>query len=157
MQILDGKETARQIRQELEAETAALKAQGVEPALTVILVGDDPASQIYVRNKERGCRQVGIKSNTIRLPKETTEAELLGLIERLNNDPLVHGILVQLPLPGGIAQQKVIGRIPSHQPGETLDWPGWVPFLYSVWNYGASPPLRDSHFRPGSRGCGQEQ
>jgi methylenetetrahydrofolate dehydrogenase (NADP+)/methenyltetrahydrofolate cyclohydrolase len=111
MQILDGKETARQIRQELEAETAALKAQGVEPALTVILVGDDPASQIYVRNKERGCRQVGIKSNTIRLPKETTEAELLGLIERLNNDPLVHGILVQLPLPGGIAQQKVIDAI----------------------------------------------
>lgn len=111
MQILDGKETAKSIRKELKAEILALTERGIEPALTVILVGDDPASQVYVRNKERACQEVGIKSRTIRLPKETTQAELLGLIEKLNHDPQVHGILVQLPLPEGIAERKVIDTI----------------------------------------------
>lgn len=111
MQILDGKATAKQIQGELSAEVQALKDKGIHPSLTVILVGDDPASQVYVRNKERACQKVGIESRTIRLPKETQEAELLSLIEKLNRDPDVHGILVQLPLPEGISEEKVICTI----------------------------------------------
>ena len=111
MRILDGKATANQIRQELKAEVLTLKEQGIEPQLAVILVGEDPASQVYVRNKERGCKEVGIGSRTIRLPEDTPEAELLSLIRQLNGDPGVHGILVQLPLPRGIDEQKVIDTI----------------------------------------------
>jgi len=99
------------MRAELGAEIEALKRQGVTPGLTVVLVGENPASQVYVRMKGRACEEAGIKSDTIRLPDTTSEADLLDLVDRLNADPSVHGILVQLPLPKQINEQRVLLRI----------------------------------------------
>lgn len=109
--IINGKEVAQDIRAELAKEVAALKEKGVFPALTVILVGDDPASQSYVKGKMRGCEEVGIRSEVIRMPDTTSQAELLETVERLNQNPNVHGILVQLPLPPQIADKAVIDAI----------------------------------------------
>jgi methylenetetrahydrofolate dehydrogenase (NADP+)/methenyltetrahydrofolate cyclohydrolase len=109
--IIDGKAIAAQIRGDIAKQVAELTAQGKTPGLEVILVGDDPASAVYVRNKERACKEVGINSTVHRLPAETTREELLGLIERLNNDPTVHGILVQLPLPSHLDEEEVINAI----------------------------------------------
>lgn len=109
--LIDGKLIATQIKEELREKVNALKAQGIEPGLAVILVGDNSASQVYVRNKKTACEFVGIKSFSYELPSETSEAELLGLIDTLNADPNVHGILVQLPLPKHLDEQKVILRI----------------------------------------------
>jgi methylenetetrahydrofolate dehydrogenase (NADP+)/methenyltetrahydrofolate cyclohydrolase len=110
--VLDGKATAKEIRGEVAEGCAALKAEtGVVPGLTVVLVGDDPASQVYVRNKERAATRAGIKSEVIRLPATASEAEILAQVEKLNADPAVHGILVQLPLPDGVDEQKVIETI----------------------------------------------
>lgn len=109
--IIDGKAIAASIRQGLKSEVAELAAQGAEPGLAVILVGENPASQVYVRNKIRACAEVGIRSIEKRLPAETSEAELLSLIGSLNSDPSVDGILVQLPLPRHISNEKVIDAI----------------------------------------------
>ncbi|HBN97344.1 MAG TPA: bifunctional methylenetetrahydrofolate dehydrogenase/methenyltetrahydrofolate cyclohydrolase FolD [Firmicutes bacterium] len=109
--IIDGKGIAAEIRGDLAKQVAELTAQGKTPGLEVILVGDDPASTVYVRNKERACKEVGINSTVHRLPAETTREELLGLIERLNNDTAVHGILVQLPLPSHLDEDEVINAI----------------------------------------------
>ena len=98
-QILDGKALAGKIREELKQEVQQLSSSGVISSLTVILVGEDPASQVYVRNKERAATEVGIHSNVIRLAEETTQEELLEYVNTLNLDDSVHGILVQLPLP----------------------------------------------------------
>ncbi|WP_406676330.1 bifunctional methylenetetrahydrofolate dehydrogenase/methenyltetrahydrofolate cyclohydrolase FolD [Moorella sp. ACPs] len=110
-QILDGKQIAAAVREEVKQEVARLKEQGITPGLAVVLVGDDPASQVYVRNKHRACEEVGIYSVVHRLPRETTQAELLDLIKQLNNDPQIHGILVQLPLPEHIDEKTVIDAI----------------------------------------------
>ncbi|MDI9485129.1 MAG: bifunctional methylenetetrahydrofolate dehydrogenase/methenyltetrahydrofolate cyclohydrolase FolD [Bacillota bacterium] len=110
-QIIDGKAIAAEIRSELAKQVAELAAQGKTPGLDVILVGEDPASKVYVRNKERTSKEIGINSTVHRLPEETTREELLGLIEKLNNDPTVHGILVQLPLPGHLDEEEVINTI----------------------------------------------
>ena len=111
-QCLDGKATAKAIRAEVAIECEALlKRSGVRPGLTVVQVGEDPASSIYVRNKERSARRVGMTSEILRLPAEATQAELLKTIERLNADAEVHGILVQLPLPDGIDSQQIIEAI----------------------------------------------
>ncbi|QGP94069.1 Bifunctional protein FolD protein [Neomoorella glycerini] len=110
-QILDGKQIAAEVREEVKQEVARLKEQGITPGLAVVLVGDDPASQVYVRNKHRACEEVGIYSVVHRLPAETTQAQLLELITQLNNDPQIHGILVQLPLPGHIDEKTVIDTI----------------------------------------------
>lgn len=109
--LIDGKFIATQIKEELREKVNALKAEGIQPGLAVILVGDNSASQVYVRNKKTACEFVGIKSFSYELPSETSEAELLGLIDTLNADPNVHGILVQLPLPKHLDEQKVILRI----------------------------------------------
>lgn len=109
--IIDGKGIAAEIRGDLKKQVAELTAQGKTPGLEVILVGDDPASTVYVRNKERACKEVGINSTVHRLPAETTREELLGLIEKLNNDSTVHGILVQLPLPSHLDEDEVINAI----------------------------------------------
>lgn len=109
--LIDGKLIATQIKEELREKVNALKAEGIQPGLAVILVGDNSASQVYVRNKKTACEFVGIKSFSYELPSETSEAELLGLIDTLNADPNVHGILVQLPLPKHLDEQKVILRI----------------------------------------------
>lgn len=107
-QLIDGKLISTQIKDELKMEVAALHEKGVFPGLAVVLVGSDGASQVYVRNKKKACEYVGIKSFSYELPEETSEAELLGLIETLNSDEKVHGILVQLPLPKHIDENKVI-------------------------------------------------
>ena len=109
--IIDGKGIAQEIRAELAREVAELTAQGKTPGLHVILVGATPASKVYVRNKQRACEEVGISSTVHRLAEETTQVELLGLIEDLNNDEKVHGILVQLPLPGHLDEEAVINAI----------------------------------------------
>lgn len=109
--IIDGKGIAQEIRAELARKVAELTAQGKTPGLHVILVGDNPASKVYVRNKQRACEEVGISSTVHRLAEETTQVELLGLIEDLNNDEKVHGILVQLPLPGHLDEEAVINAI----------------------------------------------
>ena len=98
-QILDGKAISAELRGAIAQRVARLREKGVTPGLAVILVGADPASQIYVRNKSVGCDQVGIHSVTINLPETTTQDELEKLIARLNADDTIHGILVQLPLP----------------------------------------------------------
>lgn len=105
--IIDGKALAAKVREEVAAEVEALRGRGVVPTLRVILVGENPASQVYVRNKEKAARRVGIDAQTLRLPESVSQEELLALIRQLNEDPEVHGILVQLPLPGHISQEAV--------------------------------------------------
>src|SRR6476620_8283657 len=101
-QIINGTELAQQLLADVARRAAALTAQGRQPGLAVILVGEDPASAVYVRNKAKACEQAGIYSVVHRLPKETPERELLGLIGELNRNPRINGILVQLPLPAYI-------------------------------------------------------
>ncbi|MEO8272181.1 MAG: tetrahydrofolate dehydrogenase/cyclohydrolase catalytic domain-containing protein, partial [Aureliella sp.] len=113
-QILDGKETARLLREELRVEVEQWCAGGgPQPTLAAVLVGDDPASQVYVRNKERACGQVGMASRLIRRPDSTSTTELLDLLSQLNQDGQVNGILVQLPLPRGIETQRVLDAVAS--------------------------------------------
>ena len=109
--IIDGNAIGRQIREELKAEVAGMKARGVVPGLTVVLVGEDPASQVYVKMKGKAADELGMRSETLRLPADTSEADLLAVIDRLNADRAVHGILVQLPLPKHINSQKVLLRM----------------------------------------------
>ena len=101
--ILYGKEFAAKIKEEAGRAAAELKIKGIQPRLAVIIVGSDPASEVYVRNKRKACEELGILSDHIALPAETTRAELLACIDALNADRDVHGILVQLPLPAQIA------------------------------------------------------
>ena len=109
---IDGKAVSASLREKLKGEVATfVQKTGVTPGLAVVLVGEDPASAVYVRNKHRGCEEVGIRSDVYTLPKETTEAELLALLRKLNADDTVHGILVQLPLPKHISEEKVIHTI----------------------------------------------
>ena len=110
-QIIDGNALSRQLRTEVAERAAALKARGVTPGLAVILVGDNPASQVYVRNKVKACEDNGLHSVLEKYDAAMTEAELLARVEALNNDPSIHGILVQLPLPAHIDAQKVIEAI----------------------------------------------
>ncbi len=109
--VIDGKAIAEEMRSDLAKEIEGLAKEGVTPGLAVVLVGEDPASQVYVRMKGKACEKIGIYSETIRLPVETTEAELMEVIDRLNDDPKIHGMLVQLPLPKQINEQNVLLRI----------------------------------------------
>lgn len=109
--ILDGKALAARVREGLKKEVAQLTAEGFTPGLAVILVGDDPASQVYVRNKERACAELGIKSWKHHLPADTSQKDLVQLVERINADPEVNGILVQLPLPAHIQTEAVLDVI----------------------------------------------
>lgn len=118
--IIDGKAYAEKVRKALKDEISSKK---ITPGLAVVLAGNDPASQVYVRNKIKACNETGIRSFDHRLPAETGEAELLDLIDRLNNDAKVHGILVQLPLPKQIDPQKVLNAI---DPAKDVD--GFHPF-----------------------------
>lgn len=111
--IIDGKSIAKELRESLAPRVAALKEQGITPGLTVIVVGDDPASAIYVRNKERACVKLGMNSQVLRFPAETTQEEILNTVRLLNQDDSVHGILVQLPLPRHIDEQAVLRAIDS--------------------------------------------
>lgn len=109
--ILDGKKAAQEIRASLKEEVARLKARGLTPGLAVVLVGEDPASKVYVKQKEKACREAGIASQVYRLPEDTSEESVLQLIQELNADRAVHGILVQLPLPGRLDANRVIQAI----------------------------------------------
>lgn len=114
--IIDGSKIAQDIRSEVREETSVLKEKtGIVPGLAVVLVGEDPASQIYVGRKTKACAEVGFLSREYRLPADTSEAKLLGLINDLNHDRLIHGILVQLPLPKHIATDKIIAAIDPHK------------------------------------------
>ena len=112
---IDGNALAAKVRDRIAVEVAALKARGVTPGLAVVLVGEDPASQVYVRNKVAACAKVGMHSVMHKLPAATTEAELLALIDSLNRDAAIHGILVQLPLPKHIAEKKVLEAVAAHK------------------------------------------
>ena len=110
-QIINGKEIAQTIKDEMRAEVAELKAAGKSCCLAVIQVGNDPASSVYVSNKKKACEYIGIDSLSYEIPEETTEDELLSLIDKLNNDEGVHGILCQLPLPKHINEKTILNRI----------------------------------------------
>ncbi len=109
--VLNGTELAAKVKAELKAKIDELKLKGINPGLAVIIVGDDPASRVYVNHKKNDCAEIGIKSFEYALPASTSEEELLGLIETLNNDAAVNGILVQLPIPKHINEDKVIAAI----------------------------------------------
>ena len=111
-QIISGKELAARIKQRVSSQVEELKAGGVNPCLAVVLVGDDPASAVYVRGKESDCHECGIESRMLRLPADTTQDQLLEQLKQLAEDKSVHGILVQLPLPAQIDEQAVIAAIP---------------------------------------------
>lgn len=110
-QIIDGKKISQEIKDELKEKVAAMAKEGKKAALAVIQVGNDPASSVYVRNKKKACEYIGIESLSYELPEETTEEELVALIEKLNADTKVNGILVQLPLPKHINEEKIIQTI----------------------------------------------
>ncbi len=110
-ELIDGAKIARSVRDDVARDVAALRGRGLTPGLTVVLVGDDPASAVYVRSKGKACDEAGMASETIRLPATTTQDELLRHVDRLNADPLVHGILVQMPLPKHINPDIVLRRM----------------------------------------------
>lgn len=116
--IIDGKEVARKIKDELKKEVEQLKAKGICPGLAVVIVGDNPASRVYVNMKKKACAEVGIYSEEYALSKETTQQELLDLVKKLNEKKDIHGILVQLPLPEHINEEEVIQVI---HPGKDVD------------------------------------
>lgn len=132
--IIDGKALAAQLREEIAAGTAELKGQGVTPGLAVVLVGSDPASQVYVSMKEKACAATGIFSDEHKLPGETSEAQLLALIDQLNRDPRIDGILVQLPLPKQIDEGRILEAI---SPLKDVD--GFHP--YNVGRLATGSPL----------------
>jgi methylenetetrahydrofolate dehydrogenase (NADP+)/methenyltetrahydrofolate cyclohydrolase len=109
--VIDGTALAARMQGEVARRVAVLGARGVTPGLTVVLVGDDPASAVYVGAKERTCIELGMQGETIRLPATTSQADLLSIVDRLNADPTVHGILVQMPLPKGIDPDAIVRRI----------------------------------------------
>lgn len=111
MQIIDGKAVSKAVKEQVKAECQELKKKGVVPGLAVIIVGEDPASQVYVRNKERACEECDFYSVKYALPESTTQDELNALVDELNNDPKINGILCQLPLPKHLDDKEVINRI----------------------------------------------
>lgn len=109
--IIDGKKVSAQVKEQVRVETAELVKKGIKPGLAVIIVGDDPASRVYVNNKKKACEAVGFLSKEFALPATTTQEELLNLVEELNNDKEINGILCQLPLPKGLDEKAVIEKI----------------------------------------------
>lgn len=109
--LINGRELSQILRTRMKKEIEVLSQASIKPGLVVVLVGDDPASALYVKNKEKACREIGIESETIRLSADTREDELLNLVQRLNKDPRYHGILVQVPLPDQISEQKILEAV----------------------------------------------
>lgn len=107
-QIIDGKQIAADMRAELKVKVSELKTKGIVPGLAVVLIGEDPASKSYVTAKERACEQIGILSDDNRLPADTSQEDLMALVDKLNNDPKINGILVQLPLPKHLNESEVL-------------------------------------------------
>ncbi len=113
--ILDGKAVAQIVRAEVAEHVRVLRARGVAPGLAVVLVGGDPASQVYVNNKDKAAAEAGFEVRTLRLPASTSQADLLARVEELNRDRGVHGILIQLPLPKGLAAEPLLERLDPHK------------------------------------------
>jgi methylenetetrahydrofolate dehydrogenase (NADP+)/methenyltetrahydrofolate cyclohydrolase len=109
--VLDGAPIANAIRTEVAAQVKRYRESGRQPGLAVVIVGENPASQVYVKAKGKACEEAGMHSETVRLPQETSEAELLAVVDRLNADPRIHGFLVQLPLPAHINGERVLNRV----------------------------------------------
>jgi len=124
--LIDGKAVSSKVKEEVAAQVQQLNQRGDSVGLDVVLVGENPASKVYVRNKHKDCQKVGIRSAVHDLPQETTEEELIHFIQKLNNDPNVNGILIQLPLPGHLSEEAVIAAI---DPGKDVD-------AFSVGNVG---------------------
>ena len=144
--LLDGTAIANTIRADVAKDVAGLVAGGVQPGLAVVIVGDDPASRVYVASKGKACLEAGMHSETIRLPDTATEAELLAIVDRLNADPRIHGFLVQLPLPKHISTERVLLRI---DPNKDVD--GFHPM-----NVGRVSVGDQTAFRPATPyGCQQ--
>ncbi len=132
MGIIDGKETAAQVRSEVAGHVATLKARGIAPSLVVVLVGDDPASQVYVRNKDKAAVGAGFLVETVRLPATTSQSDLMEVVQGLNADPTKHGILIQLPLPKGLEAEPVLRAL---DPSKDVD--GLHPSnVASIWRGG---------------------
>src|SRR5512136_2561783 len=129
--IIDGKAIAAKVRGEVAQAVQELRAKGIHPGLTVVRVGEDPASAIYVRGKRKDCEEVGIRSDEHHLPATTTQPELMALVARLNADPKVHGILVQLPLPKGLDERAVLDAIDPRK-----DADGFHPFNVGALSIG---------------------
>jgi methylenetetrahydrofolate dehydrogenase (NADP+)/methenyltetrahydrofolate cyclohydrolase len=129
--IIDGKRIAAKVRGEVSAAVKDLRARGLQPGLTVVRVGEDPASAIYVRGKRKDCEEVGIRSDEHHLPADTSQATLMALVARLNADPAVHGILVQLPLPKGLDERAVLDAIDPRK-----DADGFHPFNVGALSIG---------------------
>ncbi len=135
--LIDGKKVASDIRERLKKEIENLKSNGIEPGLAVVLVGENPASKKYVASKEKTCQEIGINSFGYKLPENTSQKELIELIDRLNADPKVNGILVQLPLPKGLNEKEIMNRISPEKDVDgfgpdalgklVLDEPGFIP------------------------------
>ena len=165
--VIDGKAVAAKLRGEYKQRIVRMRAEhGVTPGLAVILVGEDPASQVYVRNKIRDCAEVGIRSELIELPATIAEAELLARIDALNADTAVHGILIQLPLPPHVADPQGAGahlggqgrrRIPSLQRRRPGHRPPGVPALHSLWRAEAAGAREHRARRPQRRGGRRQQ
>ena len=164
--IIDGKLISKQIKEELRERAAEYRAQGTEICLAVIQVGNDPASSVYVGNKKKACEYIGIKSLAYELPEETRESELLELIGELNGRKDVNGILVQLPLPGHIDEDKVIraidplkgcGRLPPPERRGPQHRAEGLYILHSCGNNRASQKKRDRDSGKGMRCCGAQQ
>ncbi len=109
--LIDGKAVAAEVKAGVAQKCAALKEKGIEPALAVILVGEDPASQVYVRNKARACKACGMRSMVIRMPEETTQEQLLAQIREINEDESIHGLLIQLPLPRHLDEAEALAAV----------------------------------------------
>lgn len=122
---IDGKKISAEIKEELKEQVARMKEDGISVCLAVIQVGNDPASSVYVGNKKKACAYIGIESRAYELPEETTEEELLTLIDQLNKDDSVNGILVQLPIPDHMDEKKVIEAISPKKM--------WTVFIRRVW------------------------
>ncbi len=129
--IIDGKQIAAKVKGEVAQAVRELAARGIHPGLTVVRVGDDPASAIYVRGKRKDCEEVGMRSDEHHLPANTQQAELMALIARLNADPKVHGILVQLPLPKQLDERQVLDAIDPRK-----DADGFHPFNVGALSIG---------------------
>lgn len=160
--LLDGKTLSENIREEISKRVKAITSKGYrEPTLAVVLVGNDPASHIYVRNKRKACQKVGIRSLFYHLPENTTTPELLDLIAYLNSEEKVDGILVQLPLPAHISQQEVIlsisprkdvdGFHPENMGKLVARIEGGVYSLHTPW---CRPTFKTLPYRPKRKGCG---
>jgi methylenetetrahydrofolate dehydrogenase (NADP+) / methenyltetrahydrofolate cyclohydrolase len=133
--IIDGKQVAAKVREEVAASVKRLKAAGRTPGLAVVRVGEDPASAVYVRGKRRDCEEVGIHSVEHHLTEATTQDELLRLVARLDADPAIHGILVQLPLPGHLGEQQILEAI---DPRKDVD--GFHPYNVGALSIGMAGP-----------------